>query len=124
MAPMRYNGVSIPERRTAGRPMKGGTRMAEQLIVVAEMKAKAGMEAELRSMMLGLIGPTREDAGCVLYDLHESDVEPGRFLFYEIWASRPAWDAHMQMPHLVSFLGALDGALGEPARVQTFVKIA
>jgi quinol monooxygenase YgiN len=98
--------------------------MAQPLIVVAEMKAKAGMEEELRGMMLGMIEPTRKEDGCVLYDLHESDTEPGRFLFYEIWATRPAWEAHMQKPHLLAFLGGLDRALGEPARVQSFAKIA
>jgi quinol monooxygenase YgiN len=99
-------------------------RMAEQLIVVAEMKAKAGMEAELKRQALGMIAPTRKEEGCVLYDLHESDTEPGRCLFYEIWASRPAWEAHMKQPHLLAFLGGLDAILAEPARVATFAKIA
>ncbi len=98
--------------------------MAQPLIVVAEMKAKAGLEAELKKQTMALIAPTRREEGCVQYDLHECDSEPGRFLFYEIWASHAAWQTHMKQPHLERFLGGLDAVLSEPARVITYAKIA
>ena len=98
--------------------------MADRLIVVAEVKAKAGLEAELRKRVMALVAPTRREAGCVLYDLHECDAEPGRFLFYEIWASRAAWDSHMKEPYLVDYVAHADECLGEPGRVHTYAKIA
>jgi quinol monooxygenase YgiN len=98
--------------------------MDQQLIVVAEMKAKAGQQAELRRQTLALVEPTRREKGCVRYDLHECGADPGRFLFYEVWASNAAWQTHMKKPHLARFLAQLDEWLGEPARVMTYAQIA
>jgi quinol monooxygenase YgiN len=97
--------------------------MDGSLIVVAEMKAKAGLEAELRRRAVALVEPTRREAGCLQYHLHECDAEPGRFLFYEIWASRAAWEAHLRQPRLVEFLGRASEWLAEPARVTTYAKL-
>ncbi|EPX83432.1 hypothetical protein Salmuc_02040 [Salipiger mucosus DSM 16094] len=36
------------------------------------------------------------------YDLHESSVEPGSFLFYEIWETQTHLDAHAASDHLTS----------------------
>jgi quinol monooxygenase YgiN len=98
--------------------------MDRQLIVVAEMKAKAGMEAELKRQALAMISPTRAEQGCVQYDLHECEEGEGQILFYEIWASRAAWEFHMMQPYLLNFLGASGDLLSGPARVMTYAKIA
>lgn len=80
--------------------------MSDLLVVVAEGKAKPGKEEELRSRMRGLIAPTRQETGCVQYDLHESIEEPGRFVFFERWTTKAALDQHLQTPHLTDFAAA------------------
>lgn len=75
--------------------------MAEQLLIVAaRMTAKPGKEDELRKTLLGLIEPTRAEAGCVQYDLHEEQGKPGSFLFFEKWTSKQALDEHLATPYL------------------------
>jgi quinol monooxygenase YgiN len=96
----------------------------ENLIVVAEMKAKDGQEEELRKRTAALVEPTRKEKGCVRYDLHISDADPGRFLFYEIWTSVQALQDHLKSPHMTAFLGRSDEWLAEPAKVVTYTKIA
>jgi len=76
--------------------------MSELLTVIAQMRAKSGQEARLRQELQGLVAPTRAEAGCVQYDLHESTAEPGLFLFYEIWKSEADLDAHFQTPHMLA----------------------
>ena len=73
------------------------------LTVVAMLKAKSGSEEELFATLQGLIAPTRAEKGCVTYDLHRSHDDPGLFVFYETWESRPLWEDHMKAPHLVAF---------------------
>jgi quinol monooxygenase YgiN len=77
--------------------------MSEPLIVVARVRAKAGQEARLRHELQGLVSPTRAEAGCLRYDLHESKTEPGWFLFYEMWKSDADLDKHFQTPYLKAF---------------------
>jgi quinol monooxygenase YgiN len=76
--------------------------MSELLTVVARVRAKTGKESCLRGELLGLVAPTRAEAGCLRYILHESNAEPGIFLFYETWKSEADLDAHFQTPHMLA----------------------
>ena len=82
------------------------------LTIIAKLKAKDGCEEQLGGMLRGLVGPTRAERGCVTYDLHRSHEDPGLFIFYETWESRPLWEDHMKSPHLVEF-GEKQGAVTE-----------
>ncbi len=76
----------------------------KNVVVVATLEAKPGREAELKQLLQSLLEPTRREAGCMQYDLHVSADQPTKFLFYEIWASREALEAHFQSPHLTAAL--------------------
>lgn len=62
------------------------------------------MEARLRESLLGLLAPTRQEAGCINYDLHQSPDDPASFLFHENWTGKPALDAHLKSPHIAALL--------------------
>lgn len=79
-----------------------------RLTVVARLKAKPGREGELERALRDLVEPTRAEAGCINYDLHRSQQDPGLFVFHENWESRELWDAHMRSPHLEAFGGQQD----------------
>jgi quinol monooxygenase YgiN len=93
------------------------------LTVVAEMVAKPGKGDELKRHLLALVEPTRKEAGCVQYDLHQSTSQPERFVFYENWRSRDSLDRHLQTPHMVAFGGVAEQLLSEPARILTYTRI-
>ncbi len=86
----------------------------EPVTVIAFIRAKRGQEARVRDVLLGLTAPTRAEAGCINYDLHQSTDDPSRFVFYENWASAAHLDAHGRSPHLRAFRALapeiLDGA--------------
>jgi quinol monooxygenase YgiN len=94
------------------------------LTVVAEMAAKPGKEEELRLALLALVEPTRQEEGCVQYDLHVHTSEPGRFVFYENWTSAAALDKHSQSAHIQAFRTGAADLLSEPARILTYTRIA
>jgi len=98
--------------------------MAELLIVVAEMKAKVGKEDDLRRALVTLVAPTRQEEGCVQYDLHEKTDEPGRFVFYENWLSADHLARHAASAHIQAFRAGAGDLLGEPARIETYSRIA
>ncbi|MCC5947316.1 MAG: antibiotic biosynthesis monooxygenase [Nitriliruptoraceae bacterium] len=87
------------------------------LTVIATMKAAPGKEDELRAALEAVIPPTRQEDGCVNYDLHESVDEPGLFAFYENWDSVAHHDAHNGTAHLAELRAALDGLLDGDAPV-------
>src|SRR6478736_697365 len=61
--------------------------------VVAEVRAKAGKENELRAITLPLVKQVRAEPNNLLYFLHEDWQAPGHFVFYEIFATQADFEA-------------------------------
>ncbi|HKU72352.1 MAG TPA: putative quinol monooxygenase [Pyrinomonadaceae bacterium] len=75
--------------------------------VVAEVRAKPGKENELRSATLPLVAEVRREPNNLLYFLHEDREAPGRFIFYEIFASQADFEAHNATPHVQAWFARL-----------------
>ena len=75
--------------------------------VVAEVRARPGKEDELRAATLPLVADVRREPNNLLYFLHEDRETPGRFVFYEIFASRADFEAHNVTPHVQAWFARL-----------------
>jgi quinol monooxygenase YgiN len=97
----------------AGEAMAQGVAKTEMpkdgIILVAITKAKAGEEEAVKETLLALVEPTRKEAGCLCYNLHQSKSDKTQFMFYEQWASKEALDAHGKMPYMKALGGKLKG---------------
>jgi quinol monooxygenase YgiN len=83
--------------------------MSEKIVtVVATFQARPGKEAELRAVLTGLVAHTRQETGCLNYDLHQSPENPAKFLFHENWTSKELLNAHLQSAHIKVLLTRLD----------------
>jgi quinol monooxygenase YgiN len=87
------------------------------LTVIAQIKARPGKEGQVRQELLSLVAPSRKDAGCVNYDLHQATDNPTLFLFHENWTSKAHLDAHLQKPDLQSVLGRVGQMVSEPPQI-------
>ncbi len=85
-----------------------------RISVVARLRARAGMEEQVKQELMGLVAPSRKDKGCMNYALHQSVEDPCLFVFYENWESKADLDAHLGMPHVQTVLGKADQLLAEP----------
>lgn len=94
------------------------------LTVVATFEARPGKEAELRVALIGLVAPTRKEAGCLNYDLHILPENPAKFLFHENWASKAALDAHMQSPQIQALLPRVNDLCTEFPTIMVWDRIA
>jgi quinol monooxygenase YgiN len=75
--------------------------------VVAEVRAKAGKEAELRAATLPLVALVRSDPKNLVYFLQEDREAPGHFVFYEVFATQADFEAHNAMPYVKEWLAKL-----------------
>lgn len=96
----------------------------EKVTVVATIKAKAGMEDTVMAAIEALIAPTRAEAGCINYDLHQSPEDPSAFMLYENWVSKKDLDEHLAMPYLQDFLAKADDLLAEPVGIALWQMIS
>ncbi len=77
-----------------------------KLTIIADMTAKVECIEEFKAELLKLIPPTQNDEGFITYDLHQDNVNPEHFLFYEVWENRELWQVHCKQPHLAAFSAA------------------
>ncbi|ASY64007.1 hypothetical protein SJ05684_c25680 [Sinorhizobium sojae CCBAU 05684] len=85
--------------------------------VIAHLKAHAGKGDEVAALAAPLIEATRQEAGCISYDLYRKADKADTLVFVETWASRAAFDAHFAEPHLKAFQAGMADRLAE-ARIE------
>jgi quinol monooxygenase YgiN len=90
--------------------------------VIARSVACKGSEAKLRTLLQGMLAPTRTEQGCKSYELYESD-STGRFYFDETWESEAALDKHKATPHFKYLEQAIGELLEEPFEVNILKRI-
>lgn len=70
--------------------------MYGSLVIIARARAKEGFEEQMINAQKALVSVTREEPGCLAYELFVSNQEPGLVTFFERWESAQAWRKHMQ----------------------------
>jgi len=70
------------------------------IYVVATLIVKPDSLAALHEAAMPCIEATREEPGCVAYDLHASVSNSRRVVFVEQWKSREDLESHFNAPHL------------------------
>ena len=79
------------------------------LRVVARLIAFPDKVAELKSLLLSIIEPTRKEVGCVQYELLQNQAVPTDFTFVEEWESRALQEVHLGSTHIQAALEQLEG---------------
>ncbi|MCU0247618.1 MAG: antibiotic biosynthesis monooxygenase [Bryobacter sp.] len=97
--------------------------MADRVFVVAHFTARPGAADALREVLSGFVAPTRQEQGCIQYDLCVDADAPDKFTFVEEWETRADLDAHSRSAHITAGRQKLPDLLAEPAWVQVVRKI-
>jgi quinol monooxygenase YgiN len=96
---------------------------AESLTVIAQFKSKPSKESQVRQELLSLVDPSRKDAGCLNYDLHQALDNHALFVVHENWISETHLERHLQKPALQAVLARLGQILTEPPQITLWKKI-
>lgn len=83
----------------------------KKLTIVAKIEAKESSIELVKAELLKLIEPTRNEEGCLQYDLHQDNDNPAVFVFYENWENRELWQKHMNNARLAAYIEATEGAV-------------
>ena len=76
----------------------------KNIVVVANLAAHPGKEAQLRDALSALVAIVKREPGCIRYDLHEAIDTPGQFVFYEIWEDDERLDVHNGTEDMKAFV--------------------
>lgn len=83
----------------------------------ARFHAHAGQEAALREAIAEVVGPTREESGCVSIDFFESIRDPREFYIHSRWRDLAAFELHAALPHTVRFVATAEPLIDHPFTV-------
>jgi quinol monooxygenase YgiN len=98
-------------RPRKSRPAKTTKLPKEAVTLIVQLRPRDGQEMLLEPELRALVGPTRKEDGCLIYDLHRSAEGPAAFLLHEVWASREAHSKHTNTPHFLRWNARKDALL-------------
>jgi quinol monooxygenase YgiN len=104
--------------------MKNGKeRRGTMIRIMARITARAGSELELRSVLQELRSPSRQEAGCLSYELFHNQDNPLEFVTVEHWRDQAAADAHLTTAHLARAITQASGLLAQPPMINHFTLV-
>lgn len=81
--------------------------------VVAKLVVREDSVEAVKTELLKLITPTRQEEGCIDYRLHQDNADPGVFIFFENWESMASLERHLTTPHYRNYVASVEGAIVE-----------
>ena len=91
--------------------------------VVARIKAQPDKIEKVRELLVGLIEPTRREAGCLAYELLQNTEDATDFTFVEEWTSIEALEAHFATEHLRNAQRLMPEVAAEAPDIRTYVLV-
>jgi quinol monooxygenase YgiN len=88
--------------------------------VIASYRARPAKEAALKSLLTGLIAPTRRELGCYQYDLLENPADPADFCFVQRWDGERAFEQHLDTSHVKAVLAQVEELAERPPDIRRY----
>lgn len=86
--------------------------------VIATLTVKPEAKAELIAAANDAITATRQEKGCIAYELYESTVDPHKLVFVEEWESPECLPVHSKSDHMRAFGRVAVKCFAAPVQVQ------
>ena len=84
-----------------------------KITVVARIVAKQDFVEALKAELIKLIIPSRAEQGCISYNLHQDNLNPSVFVFYETWEDTSAIEKHINTDHYKNYAAAVANLIEE-----------
>jgi quinol monooxygenase YgiN len=94
------------------------------IVVVAILKAQAGKEREMEDALRAMIPKVQPEEGTLAYVLHRAQNEPGKFLFYEKYKDKAAFDHHGSTPYIKELFSKIGPLLDGKPSIEMYEELA
>lgn len=92
--------------------------------VLAHFIALPEKVEQVKSVLIALVEPTRQENGCILYQLLQNPKVLTDFVFIEEWESEAQLNAHLKSPHINEVGAKLDGLLAAEPNIRLYQLLA
>jgi quinol monooxygenase YgiN len=91
---------------------------------ILRLTAKSDKVQELKTVLTGLVEPTRKEPGCISYEVCQNNADPCDFTLVEEWRDEAALNAHWAAAHTLDALAKGGPLLAAPPDDRRYSKIA
>lgn len=88
--------------------------------VVARVVALEDQVEQVKSVLIGLVEPTRKEEGCLVYELLQNQKDSTDFTFVEEWESQELLDTHLASAHIAEAVSQLNGSLAAAPDIRVY----
>jgi quinol monooxygenase YgiN len=79
----------------------------------ARFHVEEGKEEEAVEAIRAVLGPSREEAGCIAIRAFRSIRHPKLFVIHSCWIDEAAFDLHAKLPHTIRFIETMNELVDE-----------
>lgn len=94
--------------------------MAPTIRVVTHITVHTGKEENAKTLLKELVAATRTEAGCIRYELLQSNIVSNEFALLEEWESEEAFNAHLNAPPVEEALLESRDILASPPDIRRY----
>src|SRR5690349_21224034 len=88
------------------------------IVVVGRVKTDAGRRDDLIRIGQTVAAASRQEPGCISYQVCQDTEDENAFVFVEQWESEAALQSHFGTPHVAELMAAIPGAVAGPPDVK------
>ncbi len=88
-----------------------------ELFIFGRFHAHPGDENAVEEALRNVVGPSREEAGCLSIHAFRSARDPRLFYIHSRWVDEAAFDRHAGLPHTVRFIERVQALIDHPLDV-------
>ncbi len=94
-----------------------------ELCIFARFHARSGNEDAVADAMREVLGPTREEPGCLSIGQYQSTRDPRLFFIHSRWTDEAAFERHAGLPHTLHFLERVQRLIDHELDVNRAIQI-
>lgn len=98
--------------------------MKTTIKVVARVIALADKIEAVKLALISLIEPTRQEAGCITYELFQNQNDLTDFTFVEEWESQELLNTHLASVHIAQATTQLEGLIATQPDIRIYQQLA
>lgn len=92
--------------------------------LLVRFQAKEGAGEKLEAAFAKAAKATRQEKGCLVYQLNRDVKTPTHYVVYERWQNLAALEAHLKSPHITTLLAELNDLRAAPPEAEVLVPAA
>lgn len=94
--------------------------MQKTLRVVARVIALPDQVEPLKELLTSIVEPTRQEPGCLWYELLQNQQDPTDFTFVEEWENQDYLNAHLKSEPLKKAMNQLPGLVARDPDIRCY----